>query len=90
MKFLKYFAKDKNGMYIMYELYTFDNFFRLLLKNKFSYIEAVDFIISKCSISGVVFQERIYNKKFKELSIEDVLNSKEAAIKAQLIYDVMN
>lgn len=88
-KFLKYFPEDKNGMYIIYELYSFDNIFRLLLKNNFSHEQAINFIIANCSLSGLVFQERIHNKQYNKLSAKDVLSPEDSAIKARLIYEVM-
>ena len=88
--FLRKFPKDKSGLYIVYELYTFDNLFRLLLKNSLDHEEALFFILANCSLSVVVFQERIHNRKYRELSSEDVFPADIAACKAQLIYDLMN
>jgi hypothetical protein len=87
LDFLMKFPKDKSGMYIVYELYTFDNLFRLLLKNNFDYEEALYFILANCSLSAVVFQERIHNKGYRKLSAKDALPPDLAARKAQLIYD---
>lgn len=89
-KFLKYFPKDKNGMFIIYELYSFDNLFRLLLKNNFFHEEAINFIIANCSLSGIIFQERIHNKSYLKLSAEDALSPEESAIKSRLLCDVMS
>ncbi|MGB4463384.1 MAG: hypothetical protein WBI96_01720 [Candidatus Hydrothermia bacterium] len=88
LDFLKKFPKDRNGLYIAYELYTFDNLFRLLLKNGFDHEEALYFILSNCSLSALVFQERIHNKRYKKLSAEDALSPNLAACKAWLIYDL--
>ncbi|PIR41862.1 MAG: hypothetical protein COV30_01580 [Candidatus Yanofskybacteria bacterium CG10_big_fil_rev_8_21_14_0_10_37_15] len=90
MRFLEHFPKDDNGLYIIYELYSFDNFFRLLLKNKLDHEEAMDFMVSDCSFSALVFQERIHNKKYLKLSVKDTLPSELAASKAKLIYDTLN
>jgi hypothetical protein len=89
LDFLKKFPKDRNGLYIVYELYTFDNLFRLLLKRSFDHEEALHFILGNGSLSALVFQERIHNEKYKELSDADALLPVEAACKARLIYDVM-
>lgn len=86
LDFLKEFPKDHNGLYIVYDLFTFDNIFRLLLKNDFDHEEALLFILAKCSLSALVFQERIHNNAYKELSEDDVLSADLAACKAQLIY----
>ena len=75
-------------MYIIYELFSFDNLFRLLLKNVFDNEEALEFILRCCSLSALVFQERIHNKRYKRLSAKDVLPPHLAAHKARLIYDL--
>lgn len=87
LDFLKRFPKDHSGLYIVYELYTFDNLFRLLLKNGFDHEEALCFILCNCSLSALVFQERIHNVGYKKLSARDVLPPDLATHKAQLIYD---
>lgn len=88
LEFLKKFPKGRNGVYIVYELYTFDNLFRLLLKNNFDHEETLCFILGNCSLSALVFQERIHNEKYKELSADDALPPDLGACKAQLIYDL--
>lgn len=88
--FLKKFPKDDDGLYIVYELYTFDNLFRLLLKNGLDHEEALWFILSRCSLSALVFQERIHNKRYKRLSADEALPPNLAAHKARLIYDLMS
>ena len=90
LDFLEKFPKDRNGLYIVYELYTFDNLFRLLLKNNFDYEEALCFILGNCSLSALVFQERIHNMAYKNLSAKDALCADLAACKAQLIYDLIS
>jgi len=90
LDFLKKFPKDRNGLYIVYELYTFDNLFRLLLKNNFDYEEGLCFILGNCSLSALVFQERIHNMGYKKLSAKDALPADLAGYKAQLIYDLMS
>ncbi|MDI6810417.1 MAG: hypothetical protein QMD80_01840 [archaeon] len=89
LDFLEKFPKDRNGLYIVYELYTFDNLFRLLLKNSFDHEEALCFILGNCSLSALVFQERIHNKGYKKLSAKDALPADLAACKAQLIFYLM-
>lgn len=88
--FLEKFPKDRSGLYIVYELYTFDNLFRLLLKNGRDHEESLSFILCNCSLSALVFQERIHNKGYKKLSAEGALPANLAAHKAQFIYDLMN
>lgn len=89
LEFLRKFPKDANGLYVIYELYSFDNLFRLLLKNSFDHEEALYFILGNCSLSALVFQERIHNKRYKRLSAKDVLLSDLAVHKARFIYDLI-
>lgn len=86
LDFLKEFPKHRNGLYIVYDRFTFDNLFRLLLKDDFDQEEALLFVLSNCSLSALVFQERIHNKAYEELSEENALSAHLAACKAQLIY----
>jgi hypothetical protein len=88
LDFLVKFPKDHNGQYIVYDRFTFDNLFRLLLKNDFEHEEALFFILANCSLSALVFQERIHNNAYKTLSEEDAISPDLAACKAQLIYDM--
>lgn len=90
LKFMKMFPKDHNGLYIVHDLYSFDNLFRLLLKNDFDHEEALGFILANCSLSALVFQERIHNKRYKKLSGKDAKPPDLAALKARLIFDLMN
>ena len=90
LNFLKKFPKDRNELYIVYELYTFDNFFRLLLRSNFDHEEALCFILGNCSLSALVFQERIHNMGYEKLSAKDALPADLAACKAQLIYDLIS
>ena len=89
MKFLKYFPKNSEGSYMVYELYSFDNFFRLLLKHGFNHNDALYYIFAKCALSAVVFQERIHNKAYLKLRGEDAPSSRLASIKAMLIFDIL-
>lgn len=89
MKFLKYFPKNSEGLYMLYELYSFDNFFRLLLRHRLNHKDSLYFILYNCSLSGVIFQERIHNNTYLKISTKDVLSPKEASIKAKLIFDIV-
>lgn len=89
MKFLKHFPKNSEGSYMLYELYSFDNFFRLLLKHGFNQENALYFVFARCALSAVVFQERIHNNDYLKLRGEDALSPRLASIKAMLIFDIL-
>jgi hypothetical protein len=89
LDFLKEFPKGENDMFIVYDRFTFDNLFRLLLKADFDREDALMFMLANCSMSALVFQERLYNKKYRKISAEDTLPSHDAARRAKVIYDLI-
>jgi hypothetical protein len=88
-RFLKHFPREENGMFIVYDRFTFDNFFRLLLAHEYDYEDAMDFMIANCSFSALMWQERIYNKRYRKLKAEDALPPTKGARRAVLISDMM-
>ncbi len=89
LEFLKEFPKNDNDMFIVYDRFTFDSLFRLLLANDFDHEDALYFMLANCSLSALVFQERIHNKKYKKLSAIDILPPDEAARRAKVIFDLI-
>jgi len=89
LNFLNKFPKNYNGLYIVYGLYTFDNLLRLLLKNGFSHEQSLSIILYNCSLSALVFQERIHNHAYRELSAKDALPPDVVACEARLINDLI-
>ncbi len=69
------FKKNSDGLYEIYDRFSFDNVFRLLLNNDFEYEDALNFILCNCSLSTLVFQERIYNKHYLNISTDEVISS---------------
>jgi len=74
---------------MIYELYSFDNFLRLLLKHGFNHEDALCYIFAKCALNAVVFQERIHNKAYLKLRGKDAPSPRIASIKAMLISDIL-
>jgi len=89
LEFLKEFPKNENDMFIVYDRFTFDNLFRLLLANDFDHEDALYFMLANCSMSALVFQERIHNKAYRRLSAEDAISPDLSAFKAKVIFDLM-
>ncbi len=87
--FLNEFPKDSDGMHIVYDRFTFDNLFRLLLKEGLDREQALHFILANCSLSALVFQERIHNERYRELSPDDVLSPDLVALRAQVLSDLL-
>ena len=69
-------------------LYSFDNFFSLLLKYGLDHEDSLNFVLNNCALSGYVWQERIYSENFYNLVSENALSHEKAATKARLIFDI--
>jgi hypothetical protein len=70
----KNFKKNSDGLYGIYDRVSFDNVFRVLLNNDFEYEEALNFILCNCSLSAIIFQERIYNNYYLNISTEETIS----------------
>lgn len=72
----------------VYDRFTFDNLFRLLLSNDFEHEEALNFVFCNCSLSTLVFQERIYNKYYLNLSTEDTISDDLVVLRNQFLFEL--
>ena len=59
----------------VYDRFTFDSFFRNLLKEGYDHEEAKDLIIHNCALSTLVMQERIYNGHYLKISVNEILSN---------------
>ena len=57
-----------------YDRFTFDNIFKYLLSEDFTHEEAKDYIIYNCSLSAIIFEERIENGFYKKININDSIS----------------
>lgn len=89
LEFLSEFPKDKSELFIVYDRFSFDTLFRLLLKEGFDHEDALSFMLANCSLSALVFQDRIHNEEYRELSAADAIPACEAARRAIVINDFM-
>jgi hypothetical protein len=80
---------SNDGLIICYDLYTFDNLFKLLLKAGFSHEDALLNMYIRCDLSALVFQERIHNNKYMKMDSKDCLTLSEALEKSNLIKDLL-
>ena len=58
----------------VFDRFTFDGFFRRLLKDGCDHEEAKDFILYNCALSTLVFQERIYNEYYLDINVNDSIS----------------
>ncbi len=82
------FKKGSKELYKVYDRFSFDKIFRLLLKNGYEHEEALDFILCDCALSALVFQERIYNKYYLNLSHEDIISDDLFALICQALHEL--
>ncbi len=59
---------------ICYDRFTFDEIFRFLLNHGLLHEEAKDLILFHCSLSAIIFQERIDNNFYKSISILETIS----------------
>ena len=55
----------------VFDRFTFDYLFKRLLANGYDNEEAKDIILHNCSFSTLVMQERLYNKYYLEITMND-------------------
>ena len=68
MKFLIHFGKTKNGKIIVFDIFTFNNLFSLLLNEKLKHEEALSFILAESELNAYVYQECIHNNAYLNLT----------------------
>ena len=61
------FIKNDDNLYILNNLFIFWDFFKILKKHGYETENALAFIFANCSLSALVFQECIINKKYRKL-----------------------
>ena len=86
---LENFKKNNDGLYEIYDRFSFDNLFRLLLSNDFKHKEALDFILCNCSLSALIFQERIYNKYYLNVSTDETISNDLKDLRNQTLFGVV-
>ena len=60
--------------YEVYDRFTFDSIFRFLLSNGYQKEEAKDVILYNCALSALVLQERIYNRYYYRISVNEEIS----------------
>lgn len=60
--------------YEVFDRFTFDNLFRKLLSNGYDHEESKDIIMNNCALSALVLQERIHNKYYYRISVDEKIS----------------
>jgi len=74
-EFAKHIGDHIKENFEVYDRFTFDFFFRNLLKEGYNHEEAKDIIIHNCALSTLVLQERIYNGYYLKISVNEIISN---------------
>ena len=72
-----------------YNRFKFDKIFRFLLSNDFSNEEAKDVILFNCTLSALVFQERIHNGYYKRIAVNEGISSDLLELKNEIFNQML-
>ena len=61
--------------YEVFDRFTFDYLFKRLLADGYEHEEAKDTILYNCALSTLVMQERLYNKFYLKISVNDTIST---------------
>jgi hypothetical protein len=89
LDFLSGFPRDEEGLIRVWDRFSFDNLFRLLLAAEMEHEDALMFMLAHCSFSALVFQERIHNQAYRDLRAEDELAPDLAALWIKTLRDLV-
>lgn len=70
MKFLyllKQFKKNQENLYVLHDKFSFWEFYKILRKKGYKPDSALNYIFANCSLSALIFEECIWDKKYKEI-----------------------
>ena len=72
MEFINHFGKTKEGKIIIFDVFTFNSFFSLLLNEGFDHEDALMFILAEGELNAIVFQKCIHNKAYLKLKAKEL------------------
>lgn len=81
--------KNTKGLYEVHDRFSFDNIFGLLLNNDFQYEDALNFILSNCSLSALVFQERVHNKYYLNIHPENKMSDDLISLRNRSLFEIV-
>jgi len=83
------FERTEEGLVKLYDRFSFDQLFRLLLISGYEREEALNFILCNCALSALVFQERIYNCYYLNIQVDEVISPDLLELKRQCLIKIM-
>jgi len=58
----------------VYDRFSFDKLFRSLIIKGYDAEEAISYILNNCKLSSLIFEERIYNKYYKRILVDETMS----------------
>jgi hypothetical protein len=74
---------------VCYDRFTFDRVFKFLLLQDCSNEEAKDIILFNCSLSAIIFQERIDNEFYKKITIDNEISGDIKIMRNEIFHTVI-
>ena len=68
----------------IYDRFSFDDILLILIKEGYDLEEALNFILNNCKLSTMVYQERIENKYYQKISLDETLSEDLKELKQDL------
>ena len=75
---------------VCYDRFTFDKIMRFLLENDYSHEDAKDTILYHCSLSQIIFEERIYNGYYRKIEADQIISEDLLELKNQMFNKLFN
>jgi hypothetical protein len=72
-----------------YDRFTFDKIMRFLLANDYSHEDAKDTILFNCSLSMIIFEERIYNGYYEKISLNETISEDLLVLKNETVNRIL-
>lgn len=72
----------------IYDRFSFDKLFRSLLAKGYDAEEAIWYILNNCKLSALVFQERIYNKYYKRISVDETMSDDLKILRQEILDNI--
>jgi len=83
------FERTEEELVKLYDRFSFDNLFRLLLIHGFEREEALNFILCNCALSALVFQERLHNCYYLNIQVDEVISPDLLQLKGQCLIKII-
>jgi len=75
--------------YEVFDRFTFDYLFKRLLADGYDNEQAKDVILYNCSLSTLVMQERLYNKYYLKMSVNDQIAPDLAELREEIANKIL-